>query len=206
MKHVGLIYAGGAGTRLGGMNKAAIEIGGLTLERRARDHLSTCDEILISTGPQGIAGPHALPDDPRDPPGPVAALNAALRWWLEEDRPPAILITVAVDAPGLPETYAALMLEGARRHGAVHARCAGMEHPTHAAVGFERLEQALAARPKSPKAALALADSAPLDFADTPSQPFRSVNTPDDLAHWQTHFGAVIEASKSGLGKPDGVR
>jgi molybdopterin-guanine dinucleotide biosynthesis protein A len=206
MRQIGLIYAGGAGTRLGGVDKAAIVIGGITLERRARAHLAPCDEILLSTGPHGASDSHALPDDPGDPPGPVAALNVALRWWLGQGRPPAILLTVAVDAPGLPKTYAETMLEGAHRHGAVHAHCAGMDHPTHAAFRFDLLEQALAERPKSPKAALALMNSVPLDFADAPSQPFRSVNTPDDLVHWRAWFGDVIEASKSGLGKPGGVR
>jgi molybdopterin-guanine dinucleotide biosynthesis protein A len=73
-----LVLAGGSGTRLGGVDKAALELGGRTLLARALEAVAGADEVVV------VGDPHAAPAGVRfvreDPPygGPAAGLLAGL--------------------------------------------------------------------------------------------------------------------------------
>jgi molybdopterin-guanine dinucleotide biosynthesis protein A len=206
LKRFGLIYAGGSGTRLGGVDKGAIVLGGESLLERVHRHLRGCDPILVAIGPREPTGPLELADHLDDPPGPVAALFAFWRWWQAAGSSEACLITTAVDTPGVPPTFAEAMEKGAATFGACHAVDGGGAHWTHAGILVSRLGRALANRPNSPKALLQQILSRPVEFPEADREAFRSINTPVDLAFWRARLSSGQGSGKSGLGKPDGVR
>jgi len=206
VRRIGLIYAGGFGTRLGGVDKGALVVGGEPLLARAHRHLPGCDPILVAVGPREPTEHLQLPDVSEDPPGPVAALFALWRWWQAAGSSEACLITTAVDTPGVPPTFAEAMEKGARAFGACHAVDEAGAHWTHAGILVSRLGPALAGRPKSPKAVLQQILSQPIGFPKADREAFRSINTPDDLAFWQARLSTGQDGGNSGLGKPDGVR
>ena len=95
----GIVLAGGKGTRLGGVDKASLEIGGVTTLRRVRDVL---DELVSETvivvnedRPSGTAGAIVIRD-----PEPHAGVLPALRAALEVASQP-LCILVACDMPFL---------------------------------------------------------------------------------------------------------
>jgi molybdopterin-guanine dinucleotide biosynthesis protein A len=91
-----VVLAGGAGRRLGGVDKAALELGGRTLLDRALEAVAGADEVVV------VGDPHPAPPGVRfvreDPPygGPAAALLAGLAALPEG--PVAVL---ACDMPGV---------------------------------------------------------------------------------------------------------
>ena len=74
----GLVLAGGAGRRLGGVDKAGLEVGGSTLLDRVLDALADADRVVV-VGPERPAG-RAVTWTREQPPGggPAAALAAGL--------------------------------------------------------------------------------------------------------------------------------
>lgn len=135
-----IVLAGGIGERLGGIDKAAIEIGGRTLLDRALAAAGGLPTVVV--GPPRLlpAGVAAAREDPPGG-GPAAGVVAgftALERRLgvgapnDEIPPRALILLLAVDHPGVtPETFsrlvsalrpagvsgAVLVAEGRRQYG-----------------------------------------------------------------------------------------
>lgn len=92
-----VVLAGGAGRRLGGADKPALEVGGRTLLDRVLDACAGAGAVLV-VGPPRPTGPAGVRLLREDPPGggPVAALAAALPYAAA----PAVLL-LAADLPFL---------------------------------------------------------------------------------------------------------
>ena len=102
-----VVLTGGTGSRMGGVDKASIEVDGVTLLERALAATVTAVEVVVV----GEQVPTSRPvtwtrEDPRGG-GPAAGLLAGLDRFL---RPPDLVIVLAVDMPKVsPGTFARLL-------------------------------------------------------------------------------------------------
>jgi len=91
-----VVLSGGGGARLGGVDKASIEVGGRTLLEHALHALVDIPEVVV-VGPE-VPTSRAVTFTREDPPGggPAAGLLAGLRRFL---RTPTRVMVLAVDMP-----------------------------------------------------------------------------------------------------------
>lgn len=99
-----ILLAGGAGSRLGGVDKAALRIDGVTLLERALDALAGLDVVVVGP-PRDRPGVLVVQEDPPRA-GPAAAILAGIRALpLRIDE----VLLLAVDVPRLPEAVTLLL-------------------------------------------------------------------------------------------------
>jgi molybdopterin-guanine dinucleotide biosynthesis protein A len=180
------VIAGGAGQRLGGCDKAGIDIAGRTL----------IDHVLAAVRPWGCPVMISARADPPwraatglpvvlDAPGhagPLAGVAAGLAWAASQGR--STLLTVTVDCPFLPEDLArrlapavtqntiAVASSGSRRHHLIAGWPARARDPVATA----------ATQPWSVHRVQRDYGSIAVDWSCDPIDPFFNVNTPEDLA------------------------
>jgi molybdopterin-guanine dinucleotide biosynthesis protein A len=102
---LGVVLAGGQSSRFGS-DKALAELDGQTLIARAVERLECWCEHVVVVGRDDAPAP-TLPDWPRAGMGPLGGIAAALH--LARDQGYASVLTVGVDALGLPENLPALL-------------------------------------------------------------------------------------------------
>lgn len=102
-----VVLAGGTAARLGGADKASIELSGVTLLERALSATVTAVEVVVVGDPVPTTRPVTFTlEDPRGG-GPAAGLLAGLRAFY---RPPDVVLVLAVDMPRVgPGTFARLL-------------------------------------------------------------------------------------------------
>lgn len=174
-----IVLTGGRGTRLGGADKASIEVGGRTLLTHALDAMIDAVEVVV-------VGDRVATDRPvtfvREDPaygGPVAALLTG-RDALQRNVP--WLVVVAVDMPRLTSgTVRRLLAAAEHRDGAVLTDAGGRRHLAFA-VATTRLD---AVRPvhEAQHGAAVRTLLEPLDLAAVPSHDdeHRDIDTVADL-------------------------
>jgi molybdopterin-guanine dinucleotide biosynthesis protein A len=182
-----VVLAGGKAERLGGVNKALIEVGGRRLIDRARDAISGCDPKLVAIGhtPFDAPGFVAVHDLDADYGGPLAGIAAAVEALFETDA--ELLLSFAVDTPFFPADFLirALPLLGAA--SAVLAAFGPQDYPTNALwrlSAIRDLPQAVRSdtAPRSLKRLAESLGAARLDYAGLVSDdPFLNINTPADM-------------------------
>jgi molybdopterin-guanine dinucleotide biosynthesis protein A len=123
-----IVLTGGSGSRMGGVDKASIELDGVTLLERALSATVTAVEVVVV----GEQVPTSRPvtwtrEDPRGG-GPAAGLLAGLDRFL---RPPDLVAVLAVDMPRVgPGTFARLVEAlGPTYDGAVLVDQEGRQQP-----------------------------------------------------------------------------
>jgi molybdopterin-guanine dinucleotide biosynthesis protein A len=192
-----VILAGGKGERLGGVNKALIEVGGLTLLDRALMVTADCDGRLLSVGPQDWLGGgdiEHITDLDTNYGGPLAGIAAAVARLVTS--PPDILFSLAADTPLFPRDFVARALPLLETSPAVLASYAGQDYPTNALWRFGHIATLAAdvrddTAPRSLKRLAEGLGAVRLDYAELASvDPFRSANTPEDLAFLREQAGA----------------
>lgn len=192
-KTLGLILAGGLARRMGGGDKALIEIGGRTILDRVIETMTPqCDALLINANgdPARFAGfgLPIIPDDVPDFAGPLAGILAGLDWAAMHRPDIAWMASVPGDCPFLPADLVA-KLHAARAEADMPLACAksgDWRHPVaglwpvtlradlrHALVneGLHKIEIWTA------RHGIAIAE-----WPDRPVDPFFNVNTPEDRA------------------------
>lgn len=185
----GLVLAGGGGRRMGGRDKAFLDLGGEPLVARVVARLApqVAAVAISSNRPEDVfafLGLPVLADDGGRRVGPLAGLLAGLAW--ARDLGFTHLQTVAVDTPGFPADLVARLAVAAGREGLAVARSAGRVHPVFALVPV-RLAADLEAHLRS-GGSLRVADwldrhdPAFVDFESGDRDPFFNINTPADLA------------------------
>lgn len=186
----GVILAGGRSSRMGGRDKALIELGGQSLLDRLRARLSSqVGALAINTNAELGAAAHGhdvVPDRFAGLPGPLAGIHAGLAW--AESIPGVTHVaTASVDTPFLPADFVA-RLASARADGSTVAvaRSEGRLHPTCALwpVALRVRLEAFLAEGATGKV-LAFAEEVgyiAVDFPAVPFDPFLNINTPEDLA------------------------
>jgi molybdenum cofactor guanylyltransferase len=185
----GIVLAGGRSSRMGGPDKASLDLGGKQLALHALERLSKqVRTVVLNTNVQGVAysGYTVIADDVAGYAGPLAGVAAGLRWanQLGFER----CVTVAVDTPFFPDDLAARL--SAEFAEIVLASSGRRAHPTfalwatHLAADIEHFLQS------DPKRRVRdfvhSRDHASVEFAfqDTsvgPVDPFFNINTPADL-------------------------
>lgn len=116
---LGVLFAGGAGQRMGGVDKAAILLGGETLAARALARLAAeADTIAVSgrTAPSWLEGSEMnfIPDIAglgSLPLGPAGGLLSALEWAAARFPAEALVFTIPVDVPFYPKGLCKRLIE-----------------------------------------------------------------------------------------------
>jgi molybdopterin-guanine dinucleotide biosynthesis protein A len=198
----GLILAGGLARRMGGGDKAKIEIGGVTILDRVLATLSgQCAGLAINANgdPERFAdtGLPVVPDNVPDHPGPLAGILAGLDWLAEQDTGVEWMLSVPGDCPFLPDDLVERLHRARRKMGAgVPLACARSGEWRHPVVGLWPL--ALRADLRH---ALTVEDLrkievwtsrhgiAVADWPAEPIDPFFNVNTPEDARRAQELTG-----------------
>jgi molybdopterin-guanine dinucleotide biosynthesis protein A len=190
---LGLVLAGGLARRMGGGDKALIEIGGVSILDRVLACLSAqCTGIIINANgdPARFAdtGVPVIPDNVPDYPGPLAGILAGLDWLAGQDNGVEWMVSVPGDCPFLPDDLVEKLHQARRKMGTgvplACARSGAWRHPT---VGLWPLALRADLRKALVEEGLrkieiwtARHGVAIADWPDQPVDPFFNVNTPAD--------------------------
>ena len=185
-KVFGLILAGGEGSRLGGVRKADLRIGGVPLlERVARAIAPDVSELLIASGQEETLGSYTcIRDESTTRLGPLAGIRTAVRYLEMRAEPEDVLVSVAADTPFLPRNYVVRLKHAVAEAGAAYAAWGENIYPTNSAWRFSALRDALedAGESDGPKAILRKLGATPVDWtAESTIDPFSNINRLDDL-------------------------
>ncbi|WP_281840884.1 molybdenum cofactor guanylyltransferase MobA [Sinisalibacter aestuarii] len=187
---LGVILAGGQATRMGGGDKALLDLGGTPMLahviRRLRPQVAGL-ALNANDDPARFAGfgLPVLPDSLPGFPGPLAGVLAGLDWAAREGA--SHIVTAAADTPFLPTGLVSTLGAAAKREHAPIALAATSSglHPTFGLWPVslrDDLRLALEAGARKVAAWALGQGAARADFPDTPQDPFFNVNTPEDLA------------------------
>ena len=174
----GMVLAGGGGRRLGGVDKALVEIGGTTLLDRALGALEACDErIVVGPARPGVDARFVVEPDPGGGPAPAVVAGAAAATQ------PDIVVVLAVDLPLVTAEHVELLVAalgpGVDAAAALDHR--GKANPLLAAYRAEILPRRADAG--LPAAALLPPATATVDLGEAG---LLNVNTPEDLERART--------------------
>ncbi len=189
----GVVLAGGGGRRLGGVDKALVELAGRPLIAHVIDRLrAQCGPLAINAN--GDAGRFeafglcVIPDAIAPPVGPLGGVLAALEWARKNDPDAPCVLIASCDTPFLPvelcdSLYAAQFREEADISCAassdrLHPLCAlwstALVEPLREAASEADVRQA--------HAFMLSRRTAFVDFSGAEMDPFFNINEPADLA------------------------
>jgi molybdopterin-guanine dinucleotide biosynthesis protein A len=187
---LGVILAGGAGRRLGGVDKALLPLGKQPLLAHVAERLAgqVGSLLLSANGDPARFAPFGMPvveDGPLAGAGPLAGLLAACAW---AKRAGGIrdLLTVPVDTPFFPADLAARLHAARQQAGTALAYAVRGEarHPTFALFALalaEPLRGLFATGERRLERAFSALGAARADFADLTPDPFLNLNTWADV-------------------------
>lgn len=186
------ILAGGKGERLGGVNKALVEIGGRRMIDYVLAAVAGCEPVLLAGGGNvfgadfPIPAGDIIPDLEGDYGGPLAGVAAAVAE-LERREAPEFLLTTAVDTPLMPADFAARARGMIGDVDVVVGVYGVQDYPTQALWRFAALRDLpddlrTGSAPHSLKRLMAGTKCVRLDYSALPENPFTNANTPEDLA------------------------
>ena len=192
MKVVGLLLAGGQSRRMGGGDKALRMLGGVTLLERVLERLRhQVDALLLNAnGDPSRFARFALPVVPDSIPGfagPLAGVLAGLDWAAAQGPDYMYIVSVATDAPFLPDDLVMRLTNGLMEAGSDLA-CAASGGRVHPVFGLwpvrlrEDLRRAMV-DDEIRKVDLWTARHRlmTVTFADMPVDPFFNANRPEDF-------------------------
>jgi molybdopterin-guanine dinucleotide biosynthesis protein A len=192
----GVLLAGGRSSRMGGPEKALLDIGGKSMLLHVLTRLRPqVGRIVINANgdPTRFAG-HCLPvvaDSIDGYAGPLAGLHAGIAWARAETPDAKFVATVPIDSPFLPLDLVA-RLKAALLAADTPCAIAASNGERHPVAGLWRVEllEAVAASLKQDIRALhrfadaqgcAVADFGPQKIGGTDVDPFFNVNTPAEI-------------------------
>ncbi len=192
-KTLGLVLAGGLARRMGGGDKALIEIGGRTILDRVLETITPqCDGVILNANgdPARFAqfGLPIVPDDIPDFAGPLAGILAGLDWAATHRPDIEWMASVPGDCPFLPSDLVG-RLHAARIAAGTTLACAKSGDWRHPVAGLwpvglrADLRRALVDEDLhkievwTARHGIAIAE-----WPDQPVDPFFNVNTPEDRA------------------------
>lgn len=205
----GVLLAGGRSSRMGGREKALLDIGAqpLLLHVLARLRPQVGRIVINANGDPARFSGYCLPvvpDSIEGYAGPLAGLHAGIEWARSETPEARFIASVPVDCPFLPLDLVSRLKASLLAAGAPCAIAAsdGERHPVAGLWCVELLE-ALSTSLKHNIRALhrfadaqgcAVVDFAPVDIGGTSIDPFFNVNTPGDLEKARSLF--IAEAPR----------
>jgi molybdopterin-guanine dinucleotide biosynthesis protein A len=175
----GIVLAGGSASRLSGMDKPMLDVGGIPLLRRVVSALSVADPVVV-VGPErpGVPDVRWAREDPPGG-GPVAALAAGLATLPADFAGPVVLL--AGDLPAITQsTVDKLLAALGEADGAVLADSGGNRQWL---LGAWRAGALRAALPPNPVGASVRRTLGGLSIVDVPAAPGEGadIDTPEDL-------------------------
>ena len=186
MRIFGVILAGGAARRMGGVNKATLSLGGQTLMSHAIARLEPqVERLAISANRDaGVLAGYGLPILPDETPmGPLAGILAALIWAAPLGA--TAVVSVAVDTPFFPpDLVPRLCLAAETTTSGLAIAHSGKDHPTFGIWPLALIPalSAFLASGVNPRL-LTFADAQSAARASFPDdRAFDNLNTPEDLA------------------------
>jgi molybdopterin-guanine dinucleotide biosynthesis protein A len=198
MKIIGAIIAGGQSSRMGGREKAFLELASKPVILRVIEQFEPqVDQLVINANGDASRfsefGLDVVPDVLTSLTTPLAGLHAALKFTKSVDAD--VLVTVPSDTPFLPFDLVARLLENIAASGAAIATSGGQEHYIIGAWKMELLddlERAIAGDNLFRVKDWALRASAQrVEWPVEPHDPFFNVNAPEDLRIAEQIFGAA---------------
>jgi molybdopterin-guanine dinucleotide biosynthesis protein A len=196
-----LILAGGAGLRMGGVNKALIELQGRPLIAHLLERVGLDGPVAVASHDAASArmladfGPPVLTDGFADRRGPLAGVLAGLRWLKAQHPDCAGLVSLPVDSPFLSREIAHRLAKDSIEHGvdAVYAACGEVRH---FAVAYwsvalhDRLEERVTAScDLSLRTFFSDVTSKACVFPETQAGDFVNLNTPEAVAQLARSIG-----------------
>lgn len=188
---LGVILAGGRATRMGGEEKALLELGGRPLLAHVIERLAPQVAALALNANDGKArfagfGLPVIPDSVPGFAGPLAGVLAGLDWAAGKGADH--IVTAAADTPFLPEDLVPrLLLAAETGHEPIAlAKTSTGLHPTFGLWPVALREDLRLALEAGTRKVVAWAEgqgAAHAMFPDTPYDPFLNINTPGDLEH-----------------------
>lgn len=182
VRRIAVILAGGRSARMGGRDKALVELGGIRLIDRVIARLAPqADRMAISGRRDYGTGLAAIADEKSGPQGPAAGIFAVSRWMAQNEPSTEGFFTAPVDGPFLPDDLAQRL--GARGGPAVAADDGGI-HPTFVYWTLPALEGAWEKLRGAPSVSLrALASASKAAEVRWPGTGlFFNINSPEDLS------------------------
>jgi molybdenum cofactor guanylyltransferase len=192
---LGLVLAGGLARRMGGGDKARIEIGGVSILDRVLETLSAqCTGIVINANGDAErfadTGCVVVPDNVEGYPGPLAGILAGLDWLATQNNGIEWIVSVPGDCPFLPDDLVERLHMARRKMGTgVPLACARSGEWRHPVVGLwpvalrEDLRKALVQEHlRKIEMWTARHGVAIAGWPTEPVDPFLNVNTPEDVA------------------------
>jgi molybdenum cofactor guanylyltransferase len=188
MKIIGAIIAGGLSRRMGGREKAFLELGSKPVILHVIEQFEPqVDHLVINANGDATRfsefGLEVVPDVLTSLTTPLAGLHAVLRFTKKVDGD--MLMTVPSDTPFLPFDLAAKLLENTMAGGAAIAASGGQEHYIIGAWKTELLDDLERAIAKDGlfrvKDWANQISAARVEWPNRPLDPFFNVNTPEDL-------------------------
>ncbi len=135
----GVVLAGGTGARMGGIDKAAVELGGRTLLEHAVEAFLDADEVVV-VAPASVPTTRRVTFVCEDPPrgGPVAGLLTGLDAML---RRPGLVGVLAVDMPRATATTFRRLRQAAAGHDGAFLHDPGGRRQLAGVLDVARLSQ-----------------------------------------------------------------
>jgi molybdopterin-guanine dinucleotide biosynthesis protein A len=201
---LGLVLAGGLARRMGGGDKAFIEIGGVAILERALARLRpACADVIINAngelGRFARFGAPVVTDSVPDFAGPLAGILSGLDWAAQHSPATAWLVSAPGDCPFLPDDLVP-RLHAARHAAGTLLACAKSQGRVHPVVGLwpvalrEEMRRALVDEGLRKVELFASRHGvAVAEWPATPIDPFFNVNTPEDVAEAE-RFARTEEA------------
>jgi molybdenum cofactor guanylyltransferase len=197
----GVVLAGGRSQRMGGREKALLDLAGQPMLAHVLKRFAPQVgplAINANSDPARFAafGLPVIADQMPDHPGPLAGILAGLRWAAGLSSPMPLVATVSSDAPFIPMDLVARLADASAEvnGGVVVAHSGGKLHPV---VGLwplgiaDDLERALATGERRvhrwvEMQGARVIDFTPLEVGGHTVDPFFNVNTPAELAEAET--------------------
>ena len=190
---LGVVLAGGRARRMGGVDKARLDVGGTTILQRVLRRLTPqCNTLILSTNddPARFAdtGLPVVADSVAGFAGPLAGILSALDWMAGNAGAIQWLLSVPSDCPFLPRDLA-LRLHEAQQRANARLACAGSGQRRHPVIALwpvalrEDLRRAVAV--EGVRKVDEWTARYPVGIAEWPAEPidpFFNVNTPEDAA------------------------
>lgn len=204
---LGVVLAGGRATRMGGVDKPLLRLGGRTLLSHVIERLAPqCDGVIVSANgdPERFeeVGVPVVPDDLPDHPGPLAGILAAMEWGALQSPPFSWIVSVPGDTPFLPGDLV-LRLHEAREGAHAPLACAVSGSRSHPAVGLwptdlkNDLRRCLSVEHlRSVHGWAGRHGAAQASWPVEPYDPFFNINTPEDLDTAKSLLAQISQHSR----------
>jgi molybdopterin-guanine dinucleotide biosynthesis protein A len=182
MRWAAIVLAGGRGSRLGGVDKPALRVGGATLLDRAVEAADGADRVVVVGPERPCSRPVTWTREAEPGSGPVAAVAAGLAVVGAVEVAVEIVVLLAADLPSVTSDAVALVRAAALPAGAVLVDGEGRDQWLLSAWPAAALHAAFAAPGRGLHAVLGPLGPARLADAAGASA---DVDTPEDLDRWR---------------------